>query len=81
MYSSKKSLAAGAGLSLFAAVFVALTPLVCHGQGAKKPQPAGPRRFYSKQTEHNGSQALSACAEGYHMGALEWLLRGLKAGV
>ncbi len=34
--------------------------------------PAGPklRRYYQTTTTHNGSQALSACAAGYHMASL-----------
>jgi hypothetical protein len=30
----------------------------------------GPRNFYLTKTEHIGSQALSACATGYHMASL-----------
>ena len=30
----------------------------------------GPRKFYLTQTTHNGAQALSACAQGYHMASL-----------
>ena len=30
----------------------------------------GPRKFYLTQTQHNGAQALSACAAGYHMASL-----------
>ena len=31
----------------------------------------GPRKFYLTKTDmHNGAQALSACAEGYHMASL-----------
>ena len=30
----------------------------------------GPRKFYLTKTEHNGAQALSACAPGYHMASL-----------
>ena len=30
----------------------------------------GPRKFYLTQTTHNGAQALSACAPGYHMASL-----------
>jgi hypothetical protein len=30
----------------------------------------GPRKFYLTKTQHNGNQALSACAAGYHMASL-----------
>ncbi len=67
MYSFKNSLAALAGLLVLVAVFAALTPLVSQGQGGN---PLTRRSFYLTQTEHNGSQALSACASGYHMASL-----------
>ncbi len=30
----------------------------------------GPRKFYLTKTYHNGAQALSACATGYHMASM-----------
>ena len=30
----------------------------------------GPRKFYLTQTTHNGANALSACASGYHMASM-----------
>jgi len=30
----------------------------------------GPRKYYLTQTAHDGAQALSACAEGYHMASM-----------
>jgi hypothetical protein len=33
----------------------------------------GPRKFYLTRTEHDGAHALSACAAGYHMVAVEIL--------
>jgi hypothetical protein len=30
----------------------------------------GPRKFYLTKTEHNGAEALTACAQGYHMASL-----------
>ena len=30
----------------------------------------GPREFYLTKTQHNGAQALSACAEGFHMASM-----------
>ena len=74
MYSFKKSLIALAGLLALVAVFAALLPLVGRGQGQagdKNPLNRDPRRsFYLTQTIHNGAQALSACAAGYHMASL-----------
>jgi hypothetical protein len=32
--------------------------------------PARPRAYYLTQTQHNGAEALSACAQGYHMASL-----------
>ena len=48
------------------------TPLVSRGQGdIKNPLNRDPRKsFYLTQTGHTGSQALTACAEGYHMASL-----------
>jgi hypothetical protein len=67
MYNFKKSLIALVGILFLAGGIAALLPLVGRGQG--KP-PFAPRTFYLTQTTHNGSQALSACADGYHMASL-----------
>src|SRR5215207_4149301 len=72
MYSFKKSRAALAGPSLLVVTLAALLPLVGQGQGGDKNLPRRDQRksFYLTQTLHNGSQALTACAEGYHMASL-----------
>jgi hypothetical protein len=59
----KKSLPILFGLLILSA---APTPLGSNGQGP----PQRPRNFYLTKTEHNGAQALSACAAGYHMASL-----------
>jgi hypothetical protein len=72
MFSFKKSLVAFAGLSLFVCALATPLPLTGRGQGNSpggQPQ-LGPRKFYLTQTLDNGSQALSACAAGYHMASL-----------
>lgn len=71
MYSFKKSLIALVGLLVLVGVLATLLPLVTRGQGNPNiVTPFGPRKFYVTQTLHNGSQALSACANGYHMASL-----------
>jgi hypothetical protein len=66
MFSFKRSLIAFVGLLVLVG-----TPLVSRGQGNKNPFNRDPRRsFYLTQTTHTGSQALTACAEGYHMASL-----------
>lgn len=67
MFSLKNSFATLAGVSLFiCAVAVLLSPA---GSAETEKQKAL-RSFYLTQTTHNGSQAKSACAEGYHMASL-----------
>jgi hypothetical protein len=72
MYSFKKSLIALVGLLALVAVLAALLPLVSQGQAdSNNPLTRDPRRsFYLTQTKHDGSQALTACAAGYHMASL-----------
>jgi len=74
MYSFRKSLLALVGLLALVAVFAALPPLVGKGQGQaedKNPLRRDPRRsFYLTPDFYDGSQALTACAEGYHMASL-----------
>jgi hypothetical protein len=66
VFSFKRSLIALVGLLVLVG-----TPLVGRGQGNKNPFNRDPRRsFYVTQTTHTGSQALTACAEGYHMASL-----------
>ena len=72
MYSFKKSLAAFVGVLVLVGLSATLLPLVGRGQGGRDnalPH-RGPRQFYLTRTIHNGSQALSACAAGYHMASL-----------
>lgn len=68
MYSFRRSLIGLVGLLVLCGAFAALTPLASRGQG--KQQQRGPRRFYLTQEGYDGSQALSACADGYHMASL-----------
>ena len=72
MYSFKKSLVALVGLLALVGGLAALLPLIGRGQGGgNNLRTRDPRRsFYLTQTTHNGSQALTACAEGYHMASL-----------
>jgi hypothetical protein len=67
----KKSLIGLVGLLVLVGGLAAVMPLVSRGQGnnplVKQLQP---RQFYLTQTQHNGSQALTACASGYHMASL-----------
>lgn len=72
MFSLKKSLAVFPGLLVIIAVFSALVPLVGRGQGGGgNPLTRDSRKsFYLTKTTHDGSQALTACADGYHMASL-----------
>ena len=72
MFSIKRSLFALVGLLVIVCTLAALTPLVSRGQGdIKNPFNRDPRKsFYLTRVTHNASQALSACAEGYHMASL-----------
>ena len=67
MFSFKRSLIALVGLVVIVGALATLMPLVGRGQGQA---PFGPRKFYLTQTTHDGGQALTACAEGYHMASL-----------
>jgi hypothetical protein len=69
MKTVKDSIIGLALLLMLIAVGVTLMPLVGRGQGDSQnapPHRAG-RKFYLTQTVHDGSQALTACADGYHM--------------
>ena len=72
MYSFKKSLIALVGLVALVGGLAALLPLIGRGQGGgNNPLTRDTRRlFYLTQTTHDGSQALTACASGYHMASL-----------
>ena len=69
MHSFRKLLIALVGLLVLFGAVAALTPLAGRGQGPAKQQ-RGPRKFYVTQGRYDGSQALSACADGYHMASL-----------
>jgi hypothetical protein len=70
MYSLKKSLFALVGLLVLVGALSSI-PLVSRGQGQGQGQPPfAQRTYYLTQTEHNGSQARTACAAGYHMASL-----------
>jgi hypothetical protein len=69
MYSLKKSLIALVGLLVIVGVVAAVMPLVGRGQGQGQ-SPFTQRTYYLTQTTHNGSQASTACASGYHMASL-----------
>lgn len=71
MFSFKKSLIALVGLLVIVGALATLMPLVGRGQGNNPiVQQLRPRQFYLTQTTHTGSQALTACAAGYHMASL-----------
>ena len=71
MFNLKKSLLTLAGVIVLAGGIAALLPPVGFGQDGSKPLKRDPRRsFYLTRTFHNGSQALSGCATGYHMASL-----------
>lgn len=67
MFSVKKSVIALVGIMVLAGAMSGLVPLVGHGQGGKPSTRDARRLFYITRTGFNGSQALTACAQGYHM--------------
>ena len=71
MFSFKRSLSALVGLLVIVGTLAILMPLVSRGQGNNPiVEQLRPRKFYLTQIKHNGGQALSACAAGYHMASL-----------
>lgn len=71
MFSFKRSLIALVGVLVIVGTFATLMPLVIRGQGGGNPFNRDTRKsFYVTQSTHNGSEALTACAEGYHMASL-----------
>ena len=69
MFTFRRSLTALVGSLFLGGTIAALIPLVSSGQD--KPLKRDSRRsFYLTQSEHTGSQALTACAEDYHMASL-----------
>jgi hypothetical protein len=69
MFSLKRSLIALVGIFVLVVSLATLMPLVGRGQG-QGPPPFAQRKFYVTQTTHHGNQALTACANGYHMASL-----------
>jgi hypothetical protein len=67
MFSFNKSLLPLANLGV---LVIALTVLTSPAGSASTEKEKAPRKFYVTQTNHDGSQALSACASGYHMASL-----------
>lgn len=71
MFSFKRSIIALVGVFVIVGALATLMPLVIRGQGGDNPFDRDTRRsFYVTKTFHNGSQAPSACATGYHMASL-----------
>ena len=70
MFSFKRSLIDLVGLLVIVGTLATLMPLVSRGQGGNPFAQLQPRKFYLTQTGHTGSQALTACASGYHMASL-----------
>lgn len=69
MHSFMKSLIALVAVLVILAAIAAMTPIASRGQGPAKQQ-RGLRKYYLTQDQYDGSQALSACAGGYHMASL-----------
>ena len=69
MFNFKRFFVGLLGVSLFVCALATLLPLTGRGQGQGQV-PHAPRKFYVTKTTHNGAQALSACAAGYHMASL-----------
>lgn len=72
MNKLEESLVTVVNLLILAGV-IAILPLgVVHGQGnSGGNSPArGPSRYYLTTTLHDGNEALTACAAGYHMASL-----------
>lgn len=70
MFNFKRSLIALFGVLVLVGALATMMPLVSRGQGGN-PFDRDPRKaYYLTQTTHNGGQARSACAAGYHMASL-----------
>jgi|AAFX01.1.fsa_nt_gi hypothetical protein len=70
MYNFKKSLSGLVGLLVLFGTIATLLPLASRGQGGPSKQQRGARKYYLTQGRYDGSEALSACADGYHMASL-----------
>ena len=68
MHTIRHSLVTVIPLIVVAAIFAALSPMAGEGQG--RPSVREPRKFYLTRTAHDGNEALTACAPGYHMASL-----------
>jgi hypothetical protein len=69
MNTVKDSINAFALLLMVSAAAAIVMPILSRGQGDSQnapPHQVG-RKFYLTQTVQDGSQALTACADGYHM--------------
>ncbi len=67
MFSFNKSLLPLANLGV---LVIALTVLLSPAGSASTEREKQPRKFYLTPTTQTGSEALTACAAGYHMAAL-----------
>lgn len=67
MFSFKRSMTAIVFIAALVGSIATLMPLMSRGQGHT---PFGPRRFYLTENSFTGSQALTACAAGYHMSSM-----------
>ena len=72
MKTIKDSVNALAFLLLVAAAAAIIMPFASRGQGDSQNAPPlrTARLFYLTTTDHNGSEALTACATGFHMASL-----------
>jgi hypothetical protein len=74
----RRDLFAGAVGALIATVVLGAVPLALRNDGIQFPDESvqttaaqtAPRKYYLTTTTHNGVQALTACAAGFHMAAL-----------
>jgi hypothetical protein len=70
MFSLKRSLIAIVGILVLVGTIIVVTPRASQGQGGNPLTRDTRHQFYLTKTTHNGGQALSACATGYHMASL-----------
>ena len=76
MFSLKKSLVAVVGVLVLVGTIAAVMPLVGRGQVGNNPLTRDLRRsYYLTKSQHNGSQVLSACSQGFHMASLSEILQ------
>jgi hypothetical protein len=70
MFSLKRSLIAIVGILGLVGTIILVMPRIGQGQGGNPLTRDTRHQFYLTKTSHSGSQALSACATGYHMASL-----------